>query len=72
MGGISDWQLDALLRRRTYENALESRETLGSILRLVKQIEGMPVGKDVTDDVDEALSALESVRLPSYFHLIFD
>ncbi|THH11410.1 hypothetical protein EW145_g663 [Phellinidium pouzarii] len=58
---ISDWQLDALLRRRAYENAKGSKETLDSIVSLVDQIEGMPVGKDVTDDVRGALDALDSM-----------
>ena len=58
---ISDWSLDAAMRRRAMENARESAETLGSIVRLVRQIEGMPVGKDVTEDVSEALEALDLV-----------
>ncbi|EJC97646.1 uncharacterized protein FOMMEDRAFT_115195 [Fomitiporia mediterranea MF3/22] len=56
---VSDWQLDALLRRRAYENAEGSKDTLASIVSLVHQIEGMPVGKDVTEDVGGALDALD-------------
>lgn len=59
---ISDWQLDALLRRRTLENAQGSKDTLNSIVNLVNQIEGMPVDKDVTDDVYESLEALDKVK----------
>ena len=58
---ITDWQLDALLRRRAIENAQGSKDTLNSIVNLVGQIEGMPVGKDVTDDVYESLNALDKV-----------
>lgn len=50
------------MRKRALENAEESKETLGSIVRLVNQIENMPVGKDVTEDVKEALDALDKVR----------
>ena len=62
---ISDWALDALLRRRAYENAEGSKETLNSIVSLVHQIEGMPVEQDVTDDVRGALDALDKVRVSS-------
>ncbi|KAH9947537.1 phosphatidylinositol-glycan biosynthesis class S protein [Amylocystis lapponica] len=56
---FTDWQLDALLRRRAVENVMGSRETLRSIVRLVDQIENMPVGKDVQGDVQDALAALD-------------
>jgi phosphatidylinositol glycan class S len=55
---ITNWQLDALLRRRTLENASGSQDTLLRILKLVNQINNMPVGEDVRDDVSCALSAL--------------
>jgi len=55
---LSDWQLDALLRRRTFENAQGSRDTLSSIIKLVDGIENMPVGDSVRDDVQNALYAL--------------
>src|SRR5260221_7832938 len=58
---ITDWQLDALLRRRTLENASGSQDTLLSIIKLVNQINNMPVGEDVRDDVECALSALTQV-----------
>ena len=58
---ITDWQLDALLRRRTLENASGSQDTLLSIIKLVNQINNMPVGEDVRDDVEYALSALTQV-----------
>jgi len=56
---LSTWQIDALLRRRTHENAREAQQTLESIVKLVEQIENMPVGKDVKRDVEDALLALD-------------
>jgi phosphatidylinositol glycan class S len=67
---LSDWQLDALLRRRSLENAYGSQETLQSIVKLVDQIENMPVGQNVLGDIQNALAALEEVRdsyVPKYF-----
>ena len=61
-GHITAWQADALLRRRARESAQEARDTLSSISRLVDQIENMPVGARVRDDVQGALQALEMVR----------
>ncbi|EMD35422.1 hypothetical protein CERSUDRAFT_116191 [Gelatoporia subvermispora B] len=57
---LTGWQLDALLRRRAIENAQGSKDTLQSIVQLVRQIENMPVGQDVRDDVQGALNALEA------------
>lgn len=59
--GLSDWQLDALVRRRALENAQGSQDTLLSIVNLVDQIENMPVGDDVRGDVEDALDALTKV-----------
>lgn len=61
--GVSDWQLDALIRRRAVENAVGAQETLESIIRLVAQIGDMPVGEDVKGDVVDALAALDKVRI---------
>ncbi|KIL00321.1 hypothetical protein PAXRUDRAFT_29893 [Paxillus rubicundulus Ve08.2h10] len=55
---LSDWQLDALLRYRTSENMLGSQQTLYSIIKLVDQIENMPVDQKVRGDVHDALTAL--------------
>ncbi|EKM76786.1 hypothetical protein AGABI1DRAFT_108623 [Agaricus bisporus var. burnettii JB137-S8] len=56
---LSDWQIDALMRRRTAENVKNTQETLTSIVKLVNQIDNMPVKEDVRDDVQGALEALE-------------
>ncbi|KAG6873091.1 hypothetical protein C0995_003137 [Termitomyces sp. Mi166 len=58
---LTQWQLDALLRYRTLSNSQGSQDTLRSIVSLVNQIENMPVGQDVRDDVQGALSALEEM-----------
>jgi phosphatidylinositol glycan class S len=55
---LSEWQLDALLRRRTFENAQGSQDTLSSIVKLIDRIGNMPVGDSVRDDVQNALHAL--------------
>lgn len=59
---LSTWQVDALMRHRAIENTKGAQETLTSILKLVDQIENMPVKNDVKDDVEQALDALERVR----------
>lgn len=61
---ISRWQLEALLRQRTLENTHSSQDTLRSIVTLVDQIEGMPVGWNVKDDILDALNALDKVCYP--------
>ena len=66
---LTDFQLDTLYRQRAFENVGSSRETLQSIVKLVDQIPNMPVGRDVRDDVLEALSALELVCL-TFFDLL--
>ncbi|KAF5310515.1 hypothetical protein D9619_008010 [Psilocybe cf. subviscida] len=58
LSSTSDWHLDALTRRRTLENAHSSQDTLRSIVKLVDQIENMPLGADVKGDVEGALDAL--------------
>ncbi|TFK34450.1 phosphatidylinositol-glycan biosynthesis class S protein-domain-containing protein [Crucibulum laeve] len=62
---ITDWQLDALLRRRALENAEGAQDTLRSIVKLVDQIENMPVGEDVKGDVQDALAALDKMYASS-------
>lgn len=60
---ISDWQIDALLRRRAIETNQGARDILKSTVTLVNELENMPVGKVVQDEVQAALSALERVRI---------
>ena len=62
---LSDWQLDALLRRRALQNVQGSHDTLHSIMKLVDQIDNMPVGQVVRDDVLDALASLHEVRSAS-------
>jgi phosphatidylinositol glycan class S len=49
------------MRRRAIENSKEVQDTLMSIVKLVNQIENMPVKDDVKNDVQGALYALEKV-----------
>lgn len=56
---ISQWQMDSLLRQRSLENVVSTTETLHSIIKLVDQIENMPVKEDVKGDVQDALDSLE-------------
>ncbi|KAJ7664300.1 phosphatidylinositol-glycan biosynthesis class S protein-domain-containing protein [Mycena rosella] len=58
---LTGWQLDALLRRRALENAENTQDTLESIIKLVDQIENMPVGQDVKGDVQHSLTALDQM-----------
>lgn len=53
------------MRRRALENARGTQETLTSIVKLVNQINNMPVKEDVKGDVQGALNALEKVNPPS-------
>ncbi|KAB5593867.1 GPI transamidase component PIG-S [Ceratobasidium theobromae] len=55
---LSGWQLDTLLRRRALENVRGSVQALNSIVGLVGQIENMPVGPNVRNDVFSALDEL--------------
>lgn len=66
---LTGWQLDALLRKRTLENAQGTQDTLRSIVKLVDQIESMPVGPDVKGDIQNSLAALEEVPSPTSFSL---
>lgn len=56
---LSPWQIDALLRTRTLENIHSTRDTLESIVKLVHQIQNMPVKANVRGDVVGALDALQ-------------
>ncbi|KAJ6558214.1 phosphatidylinositol-glycan biosynthesis class S protein-domain-containing protein [Mycena capillaripes] len=58
---LTGWQLDALTRRRALENAEGAKDALESIVKLVEQIENMPVGLDVKGDVQDSLTALHCV-----------
>ncbi|TFK73499.1 hypothetical protein BDN72DRAFT_834629 [Pluteus cervinus] len=68
---ITEWQLDALQRRRALENAKGAADTLRSIVNLVEQIENMPVGQDVKGDIQNALSALGQMYTASSLAEIF-
>lgn len=65
--GLTDWQLDAVLRSRASENMVGTQQTLSSIVKLVDQIENMPVDEHVRGDVQDALKALDQVRSVFFF-----
>lgn len=67
---LTDWQLDALMRRRALENAERAKDTLHSIVKLVDEIQNMPVGKDVRNDVVNALNELDEVTTKEIFELV--
>jgi phosphatidylinositol glycan class S len=60
---ISDWQLDSLMRRRLLETTSATQETLSSIVKLVNQIENMPLGPGVRNDVRDSLAYMRNVCL---------
>ncbi|CCA75868.1 hypothetical protein PIIN_09864 [Serendipita indica DSM 11827] len=53
--------VDALLRKRSRENAEGSIQTLTSIAKPIDQLDNMPVGRDVRDDVLQSLEELSLV-----------
>jgi phosphatidylinositol glycan class S len=68
---LTEWQLDAVLRRRTLKNVKGTQDTLLSIVKLVEQIGNMPVGKYVKDDVQDALVALDKVLATQFLSYTF-
>lgn len=65
---ISDWQFDNVLRRRIWESTRGTKDTLASIVKLVHQLENMPIGQDVQNDVRGALDSLHKVCMALYHH----
>ena len=51
------------MRRRTLENAERAKDTLRSIVKLVDEIQNMPVDNDVRNDVVNALNELDEVMV---------
>ena len=62
---LTDWQLYALLRRRFKENVRDSQDTLTSIMRLVRSLPNLPLGRSVQHNVQVALDALKKVNIRS-------
>ncbi|KIK51930.1 hypothetical protein GYMLUDRAFT_979740 [Collybiopsis luxurians FD-317 M1] len=58
---LSQWQIDTLLHQRTHESVLRSHDTLRSTVKLVSQIEGMPVNAKVQSQVQGSLKALQEL-----------
>ncbi|KAF8321922.1 phosphatidylinositol-glycan biosynthesis class S protein-domain-containing protein [Cantharellus anzutake] len=62
---LSQWQIDYLVRTRALENVKHSQEALESIVKLVHQIQGMPVKADVQKYVMNSLDYLEKAHSSS-------
>jgi phosphatidylinositol glycan class S len=65
---ISDWQLDSLMRRRLLETSSATQETLSSIVKLVNQLENMPLGPDVKNSVQDSLNLINDVCIGVCYH----
>ncbi|KAF8306032.1 hypothetical protein DL93DRAFT_281068 [Clavulina sp. PMI_390] len=58
---LSPWQLDSLLRQRIIETFTGAQDTLLSIVKLMHQIQNMPVKLNVREDIVAALDALQGM-----------
>ncbi|KAJ2583416.1 GPI transamidase component [Coemansia sp. RSA 1836] len=59
--GISDWELDALMRQWLIATRQTAITTLQSLVRLVESMENMVVMDEIKTQVDQSLSALRSI-----------
>eukprot|EP01130_Rhizamoeba_saxonica_P015623 TRINITY_DN7058_c0_g1_i1.p1 TRINITY_DN7058_c0_g1~~TRINITY_DN7058_c0_g1_i1.p1 ORF type:complete len:494 (+),score=93.36 TRINITY_DN7058_c0_g1_i1:61-1482(+) len=57
--GVSDWELDKLLRERILEANENSRKTLFQFIQLVKELSNIPVDEEIEDLVMNAIQYLE-------------
>jgi phosphatidylinositol glycan class S len=68
--GITDWELDALLRTRSIQNMMDSVSTLQSFAQLLKSLETIPVLDHISRVVEHSLNSLksagESLRICDY------
>ncbi|ORX84479.1 hypothetical protein BCR32DRAFT_266273 [Anaeromyces robustus] len=58
--GITAWELDQLLRKRTVQNLVNASRTLNSLAKLVGSLRNMVVKDKIKDKVDFALECLEN------------
>ncbi|TPX66073.1 hypothetical protein SpCBS45565_g04715 [Spizellomyces sp. 'palustris'] len=61
--GITLWELDQLVRRRTVQNIVDAVTTLNSLATLITNLESMVVLDDIQSQVLYALDALRQARL---------
>ncbi|KNC97334.1 GPI-anchor transamidase GPI17 [Spizellomyces punctatus DAOM BR117] len=61
--GITLWELDQLVRRRTVQNIVDAVTTLNSLATLITNLESMVVLDDIQNQVLYALDALHQARL---------
>ncbi|KAI8055911.1 phosphatidylinositol-glycan biosynthesis class S protein [Syncephalis plumigaleata] len=60
--GVTDWELDSLLRRRLGQRVISAITTLQSLVRLVTSIESMPIEDHIKTKVYDVLEHLAQVR----------
>ena len=60
--GITDWELDNLMRFRSLENTASSIHTLDSLLKLLNQIKNMVINDEIAKDVYTAVNALQEAK----------
>jgi GPI-anchor transamidase subunit S len=56
------WQMDTLLRQRTLENVRAAKDTLSSTVKLVDEIDNMPVDRIAKGDIQQSVEILEQVN----------
>jgi len=61
----TQWEVQALMRTRTVQNAKDAVGKLGAIARQTKEIQNMRIPKAVQTDVRGALDALREIRTPA-------
>ena len=60
--GVSDWELDYLMRLRTVENVASSVHTLNSLSKLLSQISNIVINDDVAKEVYAAVDAITTAK----------
>lgn len=63
--GITAWEMDRVLRRRTIQTMAETISTLNSLTSLLNALDTIPVEEHITALVDTSISALKNVNLKS-------
>nr|XP_002124261.1 GPI transamidase component PIG-S-like [Ciona intestinalis] len=60
--GITGWETDYLLRLRSVENVATSTNTLGSLEKLLHQIDNIIINDDVADSVFQSVAAIVEAK----------
>lgn len=67
--GISDWELDQLLRERTFENLLLATTNLQSLSEMVQKLTIMMISDEIQETVFTALNAIKTVCFFFFFFI---